>query len=52
MKEVPAVIYHPLQLIFFLVGIIEVISIAFRPISLSAPGCLEMCSAERASCTR
>ena len=34
-KEVPAVIYYPLFLIFFLVGIIEVISIAFRPISLS-----------------
>jgi len=34
-KEVPAVIYYPLFVIFFLVGIIEVISIAFRPISLS-----------------
>jgi len=34
-KEVPAVIYYPLFIIFFLVGIIEVISIAFRPISLS-----------------
>jgi F-type H+-transporting ATPase subunit a len=34
-KEVPAVIYYPLFLIFFLVGVIEVISIAFRPISLS-----------------
>jgi F-type H+-transporting ATPase subunit a len=34
-SEVPAVIYYPLFLIFFLVGIIEVISIAFRPISLS-----------------
>jgi F-type H+-transporting ATPase subunit a len=34
-KEVPAVIYYPLFVIFFLVGIIEVISIGFRPISLS-----------------
>jgi len=34
-KEVPSVIYYPLFIIFFLVGIIEVISIAFRPISLS-----------------
>jgi F-type H+-transporting ATPase subunit a len=34
-KEVPAAIYYPLFVIFFLVGIIEVISIAFRPISLS-----------------
>jgi F-type H+-transporting ATPase subunit a len=34
-KEVPAVIYYPLFIIFFLVGLIEVISIAFRPISLS-----------------
>jgi len=34
-KEVPAVIYYPLFIIFFLVGIIEIISIAFRPISLS-----------------
>lgn len=34
-SEVPAVIYYPLFLIFFAVGIIEVISIAFRPISLS-----------------
>jgi F-type H+-transporting ATPase subunit a len=34
-KEVPAVIYYPLFVIFFLVGIIEVISIVFRPISLS-----------------
>ena len=34
-KEVPAVIYYPLFIIFFLVGIIELISIAFRPISLS-----------------
>jgi F-type H+-transporting ATPase subunit a len=34
-KEVPAAIYYPLFLIFFLVGFIEIISIAFRPISLS-----------------
>jgi F-type H+-transporting ATPase subunit a len=34
-SEVPAVIYYPLFLIFFAVGIIEVISILFRPISLS-----------------
>ena len=34
-KEVPAIIYYPLFIIFFLVGVIEVISIAFRPISLS-----------------
>ena len=33
--EVPSIIYYPLFLIFFAVGIIEVISIAFRPISLS-----------------
>jgi len=34
-KEVPAIIYYPLFVIFFLVGVIEVISILFRPISLS-----------------
>jgi F-type H+-transporting ATPase subunit a len=34
-SEVPAVIYYPLFLIFFLVGLIEIVSIAFRPISLS-----------------
>jgi F-type H+-transporting ATPase subunit a len=34
-SEIPAIIYYPLFVIFFLVGIIEVISIAFRPISLS-----------------
>lgn len=34
-SEVPAVIYYPLFLVFFAVGLIEVISIAFRPISLS-----------------
>jgi F-type H+-transporting ATPase subunit a len=33
--EVPSIIYYPLFIIFFAVGIIEVISIAFRPISLS-----------------
>lgn len=34
-SEVPAVIYYPLFLVFLAVGVIEVISIAFRPISLS-----------------
>lgn len=34
-SEVPAVIYYPLFLVFFAVGIIEIISILFRPISLS-----------------
>ncbi len=34
-NEVPAAIYYPLFVIFFLVGVIEVISILFRPISLS-----------------
>jgi F-type H+-transporting ATPase subunit a len=34
-NEVPAAIYYPLFLVFFAVGLIEVISIAFRPISLS-----------------
>lgn len=34
-SEVPSVIYYPLFLVFFAVGLIEVISIAFRPISLS-----------------
>ena len=34
-KETPAVIYYPLYLIFFAAGLIEVISIAFRPVSLS-----------------
>jgi F-type H+-transporting ATPase subunit a len=33
--EVPAVIYYPLFVVFFLIGIIEIVSIAFRPISLS-----------------
>lgn len=34
-NEVPAAIYYPLFLVFFAVGLIEIISIAFRPISLS-----------------
>ena len=34
-SEVPGMIYYPLFLVFFAVGLIEVISIAFRPISLS-----------------
>jgi F-type H+-transporting ATPase subunit a len=34
-NEIPAALYYPLFVIFFLVGLIEVISIAFRPISLS-----------------
>jgi F-type H+-transporting ATPase subunit a len=34
-KEIPGVLYVFLYFIFFAVGIIEVISIAFRPISLS-----------------
>lgn len=34
-SEVPGAIYYPLFLIFFAVGLIEVISIAFRPVSLS-----------------
>jgi F-type H+-transporting ATPase subunit a len=34
-NEVPAVIYYPLFLIFFLIGLIELVSIMFRPISLS-----------------
>lgn len=33
--ETPAVIYYPLFLIFFGAGLIEIISIAFRPVSLS-----------------
>lgn len=33
--EVPAVIYYPLFIVFFAVGLIEIISIFFRPISLS-----------------
>ncbi len=34
-KETPAVIYYPLFVIFFGAGLIEIISIAFRPVSLS-----------------
>lgn len=34
-KEIPTLIFYGLFLIFFGVGIIEVISIAFRPVSLS-----------------
>lgn len=34
-KETPAVIYYPLFLIFFGAGLIEIISILFRPVSLS-----------------
>ena len=33
--DVPAVIYYPLFVLFFAVGLIEIISIAFRPVSLS-----------------
>ena len=34
-NDVPAAIYYPLFLVFFAVGLIEIVSIAFRPISLS-----------------
>lgn len=34
-SEVPAAIYYPLFVVFFAVGLIEIISIFFRPISLS-----------------
>lgn len=34
-SEIPVVIYYFLFIIFFLVGLIEIVSIAFRPISLS-----------------
>ncbi len=34
-NEVPAVIYYPLFIVFFLIGLIELVSIMFRPISLS-----------------
>lgn len=34
-KEIPAAIYYFLYFIFFAVGIIEIISIIFRPVSLS-----------------
>jgi F-type H+-transporting ATPase subunit a len=33
--EIPAYIYYPLFVVFFAVGVIEVISILFRPVSLS-----------------
>jgi F-type H+-transporting ATPase subunit a len=33
--ETPAAIYYPLFIIFFAVGLLEIISIAFRPVSLS-----------------
>jgi F-type H+-transporting ATPase subunit a len=34
-REVPAIIYYPLFVLFFAVGLIEIVSILFRPISLS-----------------
>lgn len=34
-RETPAAIYYPLFLIFFAVGLLEIISIGFRPVSLS-----------------
>lgn len=34
-NEIPAVIYYPLFVLFFAVGLIEVVSIIFRPVSLS-----------------
>jgi F-type H+-transporting ATPase subunit a len=34
-KEIPAIIYYPLFLVFGAVGLIEIVSIIFRPISLS-----------------
>jgi F-type H+-transporting ATPase subunit a len=34
-SEIPALIYYPLFLIFFAVGLIEIVSIFFRPVSLS-----------------
>ncbi len=34
-SEIPAVIYFPLFLLFFAVGLIEIVSIMFRPVSLS-----------------
>ena len=34
-SEIPAIIYYPLFLVFFAVGLIEVVSIIFRPVSLS-----------------
>jgi len=34
-RDVPAFIYYPLFLVFFAVGFLEIISIIFRPVSLS-----------------
>jgi F-type H+-transporting ATPase subunit a len=34
-RETPAIIYYPLFLIFFGAGLIEIVSIFFRPVSLS-----------------
>ncbi|MEO6875557.1 MAG: F0F1 ATP synthase subunit A [Opitutaceae bacterium] len=34
-NDIPAAIYYPLFLVFFAVGLIEVVSIFFRPVSLS-----------------
>ncbi|MBW8780763.1 MAG: F0F1 ATP synthase subunit A [Verrucomicrobia bacterium] len=34
-SEMPAAVYYPLFLVFFVIGIIELVSIVFRPISLS-----------------
>lgn len=34
-RETPAAIYYPLYLVFFAAGLIEIVSILFRPVSLS-----------------
>jgi F-type H+-transporting ATPase subunit a len=34
-SEMPAAVYYPLFVVFFVIGIIELVSIVFRPISLS-----------------
>jgi F-type H+-transporting ATPase subunit a len=34
-REVPAAIYYPLFVVFFFVGILEIVSMLFRPVSLS-----------------
>ncbi len=34
-REVPAAIYYPLFVVFFFVGLLEIVSIMFRPVSLS-----------------
>lgn len=34
-SEMPAAVYYPLFVVFFVIGIIELVSIAFRPVSLS-----------------